>query len=82
MKKYVKASRSRDLERRTVDRYTTQFVRNIAKYFYDGSNFSDDSPYADYFVENICEDEEVKMKQKELVEVLFRAKDRAIGYPT
>ena len=47
---------------------------------YNIAPLSDDDPRSDYFVENICEDDDVLQASEQLVRALEKARDRQMRY--
>ena len=76
MKRYIRSS----YDPKDVNRYVDRCIRNVADYFYSNVSLIDDDARADYFVENICSDPEVELYKKKLVDALFNAKARQMGY--
>ena len=80
MKRYIKADENflRVVDDSYVGKYLNQVVRNIANYAYNNAPLSDEDPRADYFVENICEDSEVKKYKYLLKDALLDAVDHQL----
>lgn len=76
MKRMIHASQRTDV----VDKYMDQCVRNIANYFYDNEALETDDARSDYYVENICNDIEVKLCKQKLEDALLNARVRQLGY--